>query len=87
MPAAGRGEGAGWEDATMLTDGEIAALVDEAIRESDRGDVVLAKRTKYNPERRTWRGKSYKAGGKRVREMKERLNYAPGRVVAGEVQS
>lgn len=27
---------------------------------------------KYNPEKRTWRGRSYKAGGRRVRELRER---------------
>lgn len=27
---------------------------------------------KYNPERKTWRGRSYKAGGKRIRELKYR---------------
>jgi len=28
-------------------------------------------KTKYNPERKTWKGKSYKKGGKRVRDIKE----------------
>lgn len=28
----------------------------------------MAKKTKYNPERRNWKGKSYKKGGKRIRE-------------------
>jgi len=27
---------------------------------------------KYNPERRTWKGKSYKASGKLVRDMKDK---------------
>jgi hypothetical protein len=31
----------------------------------------MARRKKYNPEKRTWRGKSYKTG-RRVREMKEK---------------
>jgi len=28
------------------------------------------KRKHYNPERRSWRGRSYKRGGKRVRDLR-----------------
>jgi hypothetical protein len=36
---------------------------------SQLGDE-MARRKKYNPERRDWRGRSYKKGGKRVSEIK-----------------
>lgn len=29
------------------------------------------KRTHYNPERRTWKGKSYRKGGRRVRDLRD----------------
>jgi len=29
------------------------------------------KKTNYNPERRAWKGRSYKKGGKRVRALKD----------------
>lgn len=32
----------------------------------------MAKRTRYNPERRTWRGRSHKRGGARTKAIKER---------------
>ena len=32
--------------------------------------IATRKRKKYNPERRTWRGRSYKKGGKRVADLK-----------------
>lgn len=28
------------------------------------------KRKRHNPERRSWRGRSYKKGGRRIREMR-----------------
>ena len=31
------------------------------------------KRTRYNPERRSWRGRSYSKGGKRVRDLRDRI--------------
>lgn len=30
----------------------------------------MARKKAYNPEKRTWRGKSYKKGGKRVQELR-----------------
>lgn len=27
----------------------------------------------YNPERRAWRGRSYKKGGQRVRDLRDRI--------------
>jgi hypothetical protein len=30
----------------------------------------MARKKKYNPEKRAWRGKSYKKGGTRVQELK-----------------
>jgi len=33
----------------------------------------MAKRKKYNPERRTWRGRSGRCGGKRVRDLKDQF--------------
>lgn len=30
----------------------------------------------YNPERRAWRGRSYKNGGKQVRGLREALDHA-----------
>lgn len=32
----------------------------------------MARRKKYNPEKRAWRGRSYKKGGRRVKELKEK---------------
>jgi hypothetical protein len=32
----------------------------------------MSKKKKYNPEKRAWRGKSYKKGGKRVRDLRTR---------------
>ena len=32
----------------------------------------MARRKKHNPERASWRGRSYKKGGKRVRALRER---------------
>lgn len=29
-------------------------------------------KTRYNPERRTWRGRSYRRGGRRIRELRIR---------------
>jgi len=34
----------------------------------------MARRKKYNPERQAWKGKSYKRGGNRVRNLREKLN-------------
>jgi hypothetical protein len=31
----------------------------------------MAKRKKHNPERKAWRGRSHKKGGKRVKELRE----------------
>lgn len=31
----------------------------------------MAAKKKHNPERRTWRGKSYKAAGRRVRALRD----------------
>lgn len=31
----------------------------------------MAKRKSYNPEKRAWRGRSHKKGGKRVRALRE----------------
>lgn len=31
------------------------------------------KRTKHNPERRAWRGRSHRKGGHRVRELRYRI--------------
>lgn len=31
----------------------------------------MSKHTKYNPERRVWRGKSYRNGGKNIRRLRE----------------
>ena len=31
----------------------------------------MARRKKYNPERRAWKGRSYRKGGKRVRDCKD----------------
>lgn len=31
----------------------------------------MATRKKYNPEKRAWKGKSYKKGGKRIRKLRE----------------
>lgn len=30
----------------------------------------MARRKHHNPERRSWRGRSYKQGGKRVRQLR-----------------
>lgn len=30
----------------------------------------MARKTKYNPERRTWRGRSHKKGGRRVAQIR-----------------
>lgn len=27
----------------------------------------------YNPERRAWRGRSYRKGGQRIRELRDRI--------------
>jgi hypothetical protein len=32
----------------------------------------MARRKKHNPERRAWKGKSYKKGGKSIRTLKEK---------------
>lgn len=29
------------------------------------------KRTRYNPERRRWRGRSYKQGGRRIADLRD----------------
>jgi len=31
----------------------------------------MAKKTKYNPEKRAWRGRSYKNGGRRVKDLRD----------------
>lgn len=33
----------------------------------------MAKRKKFNPERRAWRGRSYRCGGRRVRALRYAL--------------
>ena len=35
---------------------------------------TMAKKKKYNPEKRAWRGRSYKKGGKRVRNLREKCS-------------
>lgn len=35
----------------------------------------MAKRKKYNPEKRAWRGRSYRKGGKRIRHLKDKYVY------------
>jgi site-specific DNA-cytosine methylase len=40
------------------------------------GEAVRAlqlKKTKHNPERKSWKGKSYKKGGKRIRDEREKM--------------
>jgi hypothetical protein len=32
----------------------------------------MAKKKRHNPEKRTWRGRSYKAGGRRVRDLRDK---------------
>lgn len=34
----------------------------------------MARRKRHNPERRTWRGRSHKHGGKRVRQLRYTLD-------------
>jgi hypothetical protein len=34
----------------------------------------MARRKKYNPERRVWRGRSYKKGGKHIRTIREKAS-------------
>jgi hypothetical protein len=36
----------------------------------------MAKHKKYNPEKRTWKGKSYKKGGSRVSKLREKARKA-----------
>ncbi len=31
----------------------------------------MARRKKYNPEKRAWKGRSYRKGGKRIRKIRE----------------
>lgn len=38
--------------------------------------IATRKRKKYNPERRVWRGRSYKKGGERVADLKRRHDGA-----------
>lgn len=33
----------------------------------------MSRHKSYNPERRAWRGRSYKKGGKRVRELRDAI--------------
>lgn len=33
----------------------------------------MARRKKYNPEKHTWKGKSYKKGGQRTRTLREKV--------------
>jgi len=33
----------------------------------------MAKRKKHNPERKLWKGRSYKKGGKRIRHLREKM--------------
>lgn len=32
----------------------------------------MSKRKRYNPEKRAWKGKSYKKGGKNIKNLKEK---------------
>lgn len=34
----------------------------------------MSKKTKHNPERKSWKGKSYKKGGKRIRDEREKIS-------------
>jgi hypothetical protein len=32
---------------------------------------------KYNPEKRAWKGRSYRKGGERVRDLREKTSFTP----------
>jgi hypothetical protein len=38
-----------------------------------RKEDIMARKKKYNPERRAWRGRSYKAYGTCIRALREKL--------------
>lgn len=45
----------------------------------------MARKTSYNPERRAWKGRSYKAAGKRVKLLQDRCTCAKPQKQPGSV--
>lgn len=43
-------------------------------------EMNMARRKSYNPERRAWRGRSYKKHGERISELKQQLDEAGSRL-------